>query len=359
MTRSSAGVILVTCLGDVGDVLLSGPAVRAIAAGSAKVVYLCAPEGREAADMLPGIDEVIDFAAPWVVTEPAQERAPRMLALIDAMRDRQFSDAVILTPASQSPLPIALLLRMAGVPTITGVSGQYPGALLDNWITSVGELHEAQRALAIAGGAGFTLPSGDSGHLAVTSHRRLRSVADGERTQVPRFVVHPGGPIPTRSLEARRWAKVVGDLSDAGARVVVVGTYAERSLVARVAGSERTSVEQMVGYSLSALAEVIGAASVFLGCGPDLLPLAAAVGTPVVSTCVHGVPPTEPWGVPHIVLRDLSCGVRNPDSMGWIRDQPVTASDIVGAAMSLTGGAPEPVPQMVATSRSWLESIRY
>ena len=44
-----------------GDVLLAGPAVRAVAGGSDRVTVLAGPHGSAAARLLPGVDEVLEW----------------------------------------------------------------------------------------------------------------------------------------------------------------------------------------------------------------------------------------------------------------------------------------------------------
>jgi hypothetical protein len=51
-------------------VLLAGPAIRALAHGASRVTLLCGPRGRQAAALLPGVDEVVCWAAPWIEPEP-------------------------------------------------------------------------------------------------------------------------------------------------------------------------------------------------------------------------------------------------------------------------------------------------
>lgn len=58
--------VLVARQDNIGDVLLAGPAVRAVAERADEVVLLCGPRGRAAADMLPGVDRVIEWCAPWI-----------------------------------------------------------------------------------------------------------------------------------------------------------------------------------------------------------------------------------------------------------------------------------------------------
>jgi len=55
--------VLVARLDNMGDVLLTGPAVRAMAGGGRKVCFLCGPRGRAAADLLPGLARVLTRAA--------------------------------------------------------------------------------------------------------------------------------------------------------------------------------------------------------------------------------------------------------------------------------------------------------
>lgn len=55
--------VLVARLDSMGDVLVSGPAVRAVAA-SAEVVLLAGPQGAGAARLLPGVAEVHVLGAP-------------------------------------------------------------------------------------------------------------------------------------------------------------------------------------------------------------------------------------------------------------------------------------------------------
>ena len=114
--------VLVARLDSAGDVLLSGPAVRAVAAGASKVTYLCGPRGRSAAALLPGIDDIVVFSAPWIDPEPEPVSRAEMTALADDLGGRGIDTAVILTSWHQSALPTALVLRMPGIPTIAAVS---------------------------------------------------------------------------------------------------------------------------------------------------------------------------------------------------------------------------------------------
>ena len=63
-TVSRVRRVLVARLDSAGDVLLAGPAVRAVAAGGRRSSCSCGPAGAAAAALLPGVDEVLDLGLP-------------------------------------------------------------------------------------------------------------------------------------------------------------------------------------------------------------------------------------------------------------------------------------------------------
>src|SRR4051812_45863068 len=158
-----SGHVLVARLDNEGDVLLQGPAIRAVAANADRVTLLCGPRGAQAARLLPGVDEVLVHRAPWIDPEPVPVRRDAELALADDLGRRGFDAAVVSTSFHQSALPLALLLRFAGVPFIAAISEDYPGSLLDVRHRDPGEVHEVERALGLAIAAGFPPAPDDDG----------------------------------------------------------------------------------------------------------------------------------------------------------------------------------------------------
>jgi ADP-heptose:LPS heptosyltransferase len=293
---------IVARLDNDGDVLLAGPAIRAVAAGADRVTLLCGPRGEQAARLLPDVDGLVVRRAEWIDPEaPAVDRAA-IEAHVDELAALGADVAVVLTSFHQSPLPTALLLRLAGVGRIAAISEDFPGSLLDARVGDPGDVHEVQRALLVAGALGFALPDGDG--------RALRVRADPPPAGLPdRYVVvHPGASVPARAWEPAGHAALVEALAADGRRVVVTGAPGERALTAAVAGSAgldlggATTLGQLAGVLASAEAVVVG------NTGPAHL--AAAVGTPVVSLFAPTVPAARwrPWGVPHELLhRDVPC----------------------------------------------------
>ncbi|MEV4257906.1 glycosyltransferase family 9 protein [Spirillospora sp. NPDC049652] len=296
--------VLVARQDSLGDVLLAGPALRAVAARADETVLLCGPRGRAAADLLPGPDRVIEWCAPWI--DP--DRVPVEPAEISAITERLrgFDRALILTSFHQSPLPLALLLRLAGTPWIGGISEDYPGSLLDLRHRPDADVPEAARMTALATEAGF--PPVDDGRLRVRGPLPDMSAL----TCGPGYVVvHPGTSVPARAWPPHRHAEAVRLLAESGRRVVVTGDRGEKALTAEVAGDHALDIGGRTGFAELA-AVLAGADAVVVGnTGPAHL--AAAVGTPIVSLFAPTVPAARwaPYAVRTVLLGDQSAPCRD------------------------------------------------
>jgi ADP-heptose:LPS heptosyltransferase len=299
--------VLVARLDNAGDVLLAGPAIRAVAATSRRVTMLCGPRGEAAAHLLPGVDDAVVYDAPWVAFEPEPLKAERTLGLVDELAALELDRAIIFTSFHQSPLPLALLLRLAGVPFVAATSVDYPGSLLDVRHRVSDDVHEVERSLDLVKAVGYELPTGDDGRLAVKrTGERPPQLGDE-----PYVVVHPGVSVPARAWAPEKNASLVEALVAEGWRVVVTGGSGEKELTARVAGAPRPGVLDLGGETdLAGLAEVIAGADAIVVGNTGPAHLAAAVGTPVVSLFAPTVPAVRwrPWRVPHVLLfREVPC----------------------------------------------------
>ena len=299
--------VLIARLDNPGDVLLQGPLVRAVAASADRVVFLAGPAGAEAAALLPGVDEIWSWACPWILADPPAVDADDVAALTERVRALAPEEAVISTSFHQSPLPLALVLRTAGVRRISAISVDYPGSLLDVRHRVDDDLPEPERALSLARAAGFDLPPGDDGRLAV--RRPLPPVVHeprGHDVSPGHIVLHPGASVPSRAWPPGHCAEAVEALADAGHRVLVTGGPAERSLTAFVAG--RRGVDLGGATSLAEMAVLLDGAACVVVANTGPAHLAAAVGTPVVSLFSPVVPAARwaPYGVPCVLLGDQS-----------------------------------------------------
>ncbi|MFE4078846.1 glycosyltransferase family 9 protein [Paenarthrobacter sp. YIM B13468] len=346
--------VLVARLDSMGDVLLAGPALRAVANGSRPdgsrpndVVLLCGPEGAGAAEMLPGVTQVHTWPCPWIVNPAPDVTAELTAGLIEFVRSSRIEEAVILTSFHQSPLPLALLLRLAGVKRITGASTDFAGSLLDVRLKPGEDFPEDQpevvRALGIAQAAGFQLPRGDDGKLHINPLDEPGELVDELTQKGPYIVVHPGSAAPARAWPVLHHAATVELLEAYGHQVVVTGGPGETSLTATVAGP---SAHNLGGTTdLRTLAAVLAGAAVVVTGNTGPAHLAAAVGTPVVCLFSPVVPAIRwaPYGVPMELLGDQEAACRNTRARicpvpGHPCLSSVTPEQVLEAVERLLGG---------------------
>jgi ADP-heptose:LPS heptosyltransferase len=317
---------LVARLDSDGDVLLAGPAIRAVARGSDRVTLLVAPSGEQAARLLPGADDVLVWSCPWSGYAPPSFDPADVERLIATLRAARIEQAVVMTSFHQSALPLALLLRLAGVGRVVATSADYAGSLLDVRHPPGGP-HEVQRGLSLVAAAGFTTL--DDGQLAL--RRPLPQVPAELRTwaePLDGFVaVHSTASVPARAPSPAHVARIVASLRRAGRAVVLTGTEADGDVTAGVAQQSELRLAEIIGggtpmasaaeaplldlagrTTFAELAAVLERADCLVSGNTGPAHLAAAVGTPVVSLFAPVVPAAawRPWGVPCVVLGDQS-----------------------------------------------------
>lgn len=347
------GHTLLARLDNAGDVLLTGPAVRAVAAGSDRVTLLCGPGGADAARMLPGVDEVITWRAPWVGFDEHRVDPAEVGWLVERLGAAEIDRAAVCTSFHQSALPLALLLRLAGITAIAAMSEDFPGALLDHRRPFRPELHEVEQALDTVGALGFALPAGDDGRLRV---RPVGALPPGT-PQHPYVVLHAGASVPARSVPDALVGPSVEALTGEGWIVVVTGGPGDprpRPQDGLVDLVGRTTFRQLGALLAGAAVLVCG------NTGPAHL--AAAVGTPVVSVFAPVVPwhRWRPWGVPSVPLgtQDIACAgcrARSCPLPGQPCLEPVSPSALVAAVGALAGersDGPPPRPRVGAAGDS-------
>ena len=125
--------ILVIRLDNIGDVIMLGPALRAVktAVPKAHITLLCAPTGAQVAPLLPWVDDLLVHRAVWQDASGAMPLDPvRETAFIETLRAGRYDAALIFTSFSQSPYPPAMACYLAGIPVRIGQSREFGGGLL-------------------------------------------------------------------------------------------------------------------------------------------------------------------------------------------------------------------------------------
>jgi ADP-heptose:LPS heptosyltransferase len=306
--------LLCVRLDTIGDVLMTGPAIRALreAVRGRTVALLTSPAGAATAELMPDVDEAIAYEAPWM--KPAESRAADPdadLAMVERLRAGRFDAAVVFTVYSQSPLPAALLCRLAGIPLALAHCRERAYGLLSDQVpeTEPHELtrHEVRRQLDLVATVGAR-PADERMRLDVPGPARARAAellaAAGVDATRPWVALHPGSTAPSRRYPVERWAAVTRELHDEhGVQVVTTGDAAEAELAARVGAPSLAGRLDLPG-----LAALLATAPLLLAGNTGPVHVAAAVGTPVVDVYALTNPQHTPWGVPSRVLsHDVPC----------------------------------------------------
>ena len=277
--------LLVVRPDNLGDVLMTGPALAALAAAAprARVDLLASPAGAAAAALLPELSGTVVASVSWQRLGP--DPGPPDDELVATLRAGRYDAAVVLTSFSQSPWPAGVVCRQAGIPVRAGLSKEFGGAALTHWVPSPDDdLHQVDRMLHLLDRLGIapapselhaTVPA--AGHAAARAVRERHGLAG-----TPHAVLLPGASCPSRRYAPDRFRAVARACARTGLPVLVGGPGSERDLVAAVAGDE-PGVHAVAGeLDVPGLAGLLAGAAVVVANNSGGAHLADAVGTPVV-----------------------------------------------------------------------------
>jgi len=311
--------VLAVRLDGMGDLLMTTPALRALrdAVPGRRVTLLTSAPAAKVAHALPFITDVIAFAAPWMKHPHDDAAAARTAALADDIRERRFDAAVVFTVFTQSALPAALLLLLAGVPLRAAHARENPYALLTDWVPEAdldaraGVRHEVRRQLDLVAALGahatderLQFPVEPAVRARVT---RLLA-GSGIDPRRPFLVLHPGATAASRRYPAASYGASAAALGRAGWPVVVAGGTDDANAVATIRAAAPAVHALPDELSVGELAALLASAAALIANNSFAAHLAAAVGTPVVDLYALTNPQHTPWAVPHRVLsRDVEC----------------------------------------------------
>lgn len=318
MAWRDARRILCVRLDNMGDVLMSTPAIHALktAGPDVKISLMASRSGAHVAGYLPDVDDTLVYDAAWV-KNGSQGNAEDAAALQELVR-RRFDAAVIFTVYSQSALPAALMCHMAGIPLILAHSRENPYRLLSHWVRDTepqqGIRHEVQRQLDLVASVGAQ--SSDTGLSFMTRRVDQDAMLDVlHACHVSEssgwIVMHCGASAESRRYGASGFSRVLTLLDAGGRTVLLTGSENERALIDQiVAGSRpRGRVVNLAGrLDLGQLGCLIQNAALLISNNTGPVHIAAAVQTPVVDLYALTNPQHTPWQVEHRLLYcDVPC----------------------------------------------------
>src|SRR5690606_8016249 len=119
---------------NMGDLIMSGPAIRALKNSfKTKITILTSTAAAGIAALMPEIDEILVFDLPWVKNEESNNQQS-VEDLIATLAKKKFDAAVIFTVCTQSPLPTAMVIYQARIPQVLAYCRENPYKLINHWI---------------------------------------------------------------------------------------------------------------------------------------------------------------------------------------------------------------------------------
>ncbi|RVT97292.1 glycosyltransferase family 9 protein [Mucilaginibacter limnophilus] len=295
---------------NMGDLIMSGPAIRALKETfNAKITVLTSSMARGVISHMPEIDDAIIFDLPWVKINETPDTAG-FYKVIDTIKQRDFDAAVIFTVYSQNPLPTAMLVYLAGIPRVLAYCRENPYHLITNWIPDKEPYdfikHQVRRDLDLVASVGaFT----KNEHLYLSSDENVwaqitdKLTALGVDTNKPWLIMHAGVSERKRQYPAKYWVKAAKELIAEGYQILFTGSNAEKQLTDEL--QLQTGAGSFACGGLFSLYKFIGLvkkAPVVVSVNTGTVHIATAVGTPVVVLYAQTNPQHTPWNVPNKVL---------------------------------------------------------
>ncbi|MCX7970384.1 MAG: glycosyltransferase family 9 protein [Negativicutes bacterium] len=276
----------------IGDVILTGPVVRAIGQrfSAAVVDMLVVPPADQIARLLPGVNKV------WGYDKRGQDRGWRRgWQLCRAIRRESYDVAI----CSNFAVRGAVLSRLSGVPRRIGYDLRLARWLLTDLVSPhrPAGWHEARKQLAILKPLGI---DGGDDRLALSVGEGLAAAAAARLGVRPGdyVVLCPYGSYPRKQWREENYRQLLGCLAGCGLTTVLVGDRRQKAqLEGLAAGADWGRCRPVVAAGSLDLAELAGLISrarlvVSIDTGP--MHIAEALGVPLVA--IFG--PTDPflWG---------------------------------------------------------------
>ncbi len=305
--------LLVMRLDNIGDVVMTGPVLRALKENlpRASITLMASPGGKEAAPLLPWVDEVFAWRVLWQDLGRLSFDPAREWELIDALRRDSYDAAIILTSFKQTPHPAGYACYLAGIPLRLGESKEWGGGVLtDEAPSAPDEVHQVERNLHLIEHAGFGV---EDRSLSLRVPEEARGTvaqllqARGVAPDAPYVLLNPWASAQARTYPTHRFAFAARLLSEeTGWPVVVSGTEADRSRSGELLDVLGDRGVDLVGATgLSELAALVEGARLVLTNNTSTMHLLDALRTPGV-VLFSGTELEEQWhprDAPHRLLR--------------------------------------------------------
>ena len=296
--------ILVIRADNMGDLLMSSPAIRALKETfDCRITLLTSAMGNAIAPYIDVIDETIVADLPWVKTpEPVKEKDIKLL--INRLQKLEFDAAVIFTVYSQNPLPAAMLAYMAGIRKRLAYCRENPYHLLTDWVVEKEPYtfiqHQVKRDLHLVKMIGADsqdeqIKINFSENAKVHSLKRIS--AEGIDLEKDWVILHPGVSETKREYPQNLWIETGKLLRDElGVQILITGSANEKEICENLRQGIGQGSFSMAGiFSVEELIAAISQAPLLISVNTGTAHIAAATQTPVVVLYALTNPQHTPW----------------------------------------------------------------
>lgn len=333
--------ILVVKLADLGDLLVSEPALRSLrtAFPAAQIDVAVPPSTVPLLPLIGGRLRAVAFPK-HLFDRPAAVLQPRRAALAARFAARlrlaRYDTVVILhhltTPAGT--LKFRWLARATGATTVAGLDNGR-GAFLTKRVHDLGfgACHESQYMLAVARAAGGA---------AVDAAPRIETSAlppvDGLPSRYALLYPATGPYSPARTWAAHRFASVAREVAARGVVPVVVGASDAQDAARTIVDAEPTTVNLVGATDLPQLAAVVASAAVVVGGDSFIGHLAAALDRPRVT--LFGPSNRDAWRPWGSVDANVAASSQTPRGIVVYHDLPCEPCVYTGFRLGRPDGCP-------------------
>jgi lipopolysaccharide heptosyltransferase II len=288
---------------NMGDLLMSGPAIRALKDSfHCRITVLTSSMAAPMTRFMPEIDDVICFDLPWVKKKGSTD-AFSVIELVQQLKSYQFDAAVTFTVYSQNPLPAVMIAYMAEIPLRLAYCRENPYELLTHWVPDKEPYskvqHQVKRDLELVSVVG-AYTRDDRLKLNVPdilSTVRQKLIEEGVDISRPWLILHPGVSEEKREFAAEAWIETGQRIvSEFGYQLLLTGSASEQELTNRLARNIGGHAHSLAGkLNLHEFITLVKHAPLLLSVNTGPVHIAAAVNTPVIVLYALTNPQHLPW----------------------------------------------------------------
>jgi len=309
--------ILCIRLDNIGDIIMTTPSIRAIkeSTKNAKLTLLVSERSKDIAKLIPGVDQIITFNAPWVRATQTLNDSQAVFEIVEKLKGEKFDASIIFTVYSQNPLPAAMLCYLCQIPKRLAFCHENPYQLLTNWVPDPepikGIKHEVKRQLDLVKNVGFTtLNDTLSLNIPKNVHKVLRLLKqEGVNLQKPWIVINPGASEEVRRYPQEKFKELVNIMVNLEHQILLTGNQYEKDLTDYISSIAKKRVFSLAGkLTIEEMTTLLLLSPLLISNNTGPVHIAAALNTPVVVLYANTNPQHTPWKVKNEVLYfDIAC----------------------------------------------------